>query len=154
MPFVWRGAALSTVPSAGLTRLATVGWVEPLFMALASVRSGCEVTTVCLEEGGAVEPLVESVCVFEATGDRFVFLKSGALVGGGPDSFVFFFLRRPPNVGIAARRGGYRREGVVKGGKRYARSTIGGMRTGRELDLSLSSMRLFGDLHYALITLR
>jgi hypothetical protein len=122
-------------------------------MAFASVRSGCEVTTVCLEEGAAVELLVEStVCVFEATGDRLDFLnKSG---GGGPDSLVFFFLRRPPNVGMAARRrGGYER--------RFSSERWRELRTfpfwrnaGRwKLDSSLLSMRLFGDLCLVLVTL-
>ena len=97
---------MSTVPSAGLTKLATVGWAEPLFIVLASVRSGSVVTTAWVEEGATVELFVVlDVCVLEVTGARFDFLLSGEEVVGA-ESFVFFFFRRPPNVGIVASRKG------------------------------------------------
>ena len=81
------------------------------------------VTTAWVEEGATVELFVVlDVCVLEVTGARFDFLLSGEEVVGA-ESFVFFFFRRPPNVGIvASRKGGgvgYRiseRSLVVKGG--------------------------------------
>lgn len=61
------------------------------------------VTTAWLEEGATVELFVVlDVCVLEVTGDKFDFFASGE-EDGGAESFVFFFLRRPPNVGITAR---------------------------------------------------
>jgi hypothetical protein len=70
-----------------------------------------------VEEGAAVELFVVLVvCVLEVTGDRFDFLVSGE-EDGGAESFVFFFLRRPPNVGITARGAeiGYREDAGSEG---------------------------------------
>ena len=66
------------------------------------MRSGSVVTTVWVEEGATVELFVVlDVCVLDVTGARFDFLVSGE-EDVGAESFVFFFLRRPPKVGIVA----------------------------------------------------